>query len=81
LNKLKNQNITHNQVYKDNDDQTARRLNDRTRNQKLYQSVPFKDGEKVEILEKKRKNDKGKQKCRKEIYTMDKKEVYKLLFN
>ena len=43
------------QVYKDNDDQTARQLNVRMQNQKVYQSVPFKDGDKVRIVERKEK--------------------------
>jgi hypothetical protein len=72
-------NKTPNQVYKDNDDQTARYLSDRMYNQKVYQSVPFNDGDKVRILEKKEKIDRGKQKLSKEIYTIDKKEGYKLI--
>jgi transposase InsO family protein len=38
-------NKTPNQVYKDNDDQTARHLNDTAHNQAIYKSVPFNDGE------------------------------------
>ena len=72
-------NKTPNQVYKDNDDQTARHLNDTAHNQAIYKSVPFNDGEKVRILEEKGKFDKGKQKFSKELYTIDKKEGYKLL--
>ncbi len=72
-------NKTPNQVYKDNDDQTARHLNDSVHNQQVYKSVPFKDGEKVRILEEKGKFDKGKQKFSKEMYTIDKKEGYKLI--
>ena len=53
-------NKTPNQVFKDNDDQMTRHLNDSVHNQKVYQSVPFKDGEKVRILEQKEKFDKGK---------------------
>ena len=74
-------NKTPNQVYKDNDDQTARYLNDTAHNQAIYKSVPFNDGDKVRILEKKEKFDKGKQKFSKEIYTINKKEGYKLLMN
>ena len=74
-------NKTPNQVYKDNDDQTARHLNDTAHNQAIYKSVPFNDGDKVRILEKKEKFDKGKQKFSKEIYTINKKEGYKLLMN
>ena len=74
-------NKTPNQVYKDNDDQTARHLNDTAHNQAIYKSVPFNDGDKVRILEKKEKFDKGKQKFSKEIYTINKKDGYKLLMN
>jgi transposase InsO family protein len=74
-------NKTPNQVYKDNDDQTARHLNDTAHNQAIYKSVPFNDGDKVRILEKKEKFDKGKQKFSKEIYTINKKEGYKILVN
>ena len=74
-------NKTPNQVYKDNDAQTARHLNDSVHNQQVYKSVPFKDGEKVRILEEKGKFDKGKQKFSKEIYTIDKKEGYKIKVN
>jgi hypothetical protein len=72
-------NKTPNEVYKDNDDQTARHLNDIAHNQRVYQSVPFNEGEKVRILEKKEKFDKGKQKFSKSIHTIDKKEGYKIL--
>ncbi len=74
-------NKTPNQVYKDNDAQTARHLNDTAHNQVIYKSVPFNDGEKVRILEEKGKFDKGKQKFSKEIYTIDKKEGYKIKVN
>ena len=74
-------NKTPNQVYKDNDAQTARQLNDTAHNQAIYKSVPFNDGEKVRILEEKGKFDKGKQKFSKEIYTIDKKEGYKIKVN
>ena len=74
-------NKTPNQVYKDNDDQTARHLNDTAHNQAIYKSVPFNDGEKVRILEQKEKFDKGKKKFSKEVYTINKKEGYKILVN
>jgi hypothetical protein len=67
-------NRTPNQVFKDNDDQMTRQLNDSAHNQKVYQSVPFKDGEKVRLLEQKKKIDKGKHKFSKELYTINKKE-------
>jgi hypothetical protein len=72
-------NKTPNQVYKDNDDQMTRHLNDSVHNQQVYKSVPFNDGDKVRILEEKGKFDKGKQKFSKELYTIDKKEGYKLI--
>ena len=68
-----------NQVFKDNDDQITRHLNDSVHNQQVYKSVPFNDGDKVRILEKKEKFDKGKQKFSKELYTIDKKEGYKII--
>jgi hypothetical protein len=72
-------NKTPNQVFKDNDDQITRHLNDSVHNQQVYKSVPFDTGDKVRILEKKEKFDKGKQKFSKELYTIDKKEGYKLI--
>jgi hypothetical protein len=74
-------NKTPNEVFKDNDDQTARHLNDTMHNQAIYKSVPFNDGDKVRILEKKEKFDKGKKKFSKELYTINKKEGYKILVN
>ena len=74
-------NKTPNQVYKDNDDQMTRHLNDSVHNQQVYKSVPFDTGDKVRILEEKGKFDKGKQKFSKEIYTIDKKEGYKIKVN
>ena len=70
-----------NQVFKDNDDQVVRHINDSAHNQQVYKTVPFDDGDKVRILEQKEKFDKGKQKFSKEIYTVDKKEGYKILVN
>ena len=72
-------NKTPNQVFKDNDDQIARHLNDSVHNQQVYKTVPFNSGDQVRILEKKEKFDKGKQKFSKELYTIDKKEGYKIL--
>ena len=54
-------------------------VNDTFHNQQLYKTVPFDTGDKVRILEKKEKFDKGKQKFSKELYTIDKKEGYKLI--
>ncbi len=72
-------NKTPNQVFKDNDDQIARHLKDSVHNQQVYKTVPFNSGDQVRILEKKEKIDKGKQKFSKELYTIDKKEGYKLI--
>jgi hypothetical protein len=44
----------------------------------VYKSVPYDDGDKARILEEKEKFDKGKKK-KINIYTIDKKEAYKLL--
>ena len=70
-----------NQVFKDHDDQLARHIIDSAHNQTIYKSVPFKDGDKVRILEQREKFDKGKQKFSKEVYTINKKEGYKILVN
>ncbi len=45
----------------------------------MYKSVPYDDGDKARILEEKEKFDKGKKK-KINIYTIDKKEAYKLLW-
>jgi hypothetical protein len=47
-------NKTPNQIFKDNDDQIARHLNDSLHNQQIHKSVPFNDGDKVRILKRKR---------------------------
>ena len=47
--------------------------------QKVYQSVPVDTGDEVRKLEEKEKFDQGKQKFSKEIYTIDKKDGYKLI--
>ena len=73
------QNKTPNQVYNDIENQTARHIKDSLHNQQIYEKVPFDEGQKVRILEKKEKFDKGKQKFSKSIYTIDKKEGYKIL--
>ena len=70
-----------NQVFKDNDDQVVRHINDSAHNQQVYKSVPFESGQKVRILEQKEKFDKGKQKFSKDVYTVDKKEGYKIIVN
>ena len=57
----------------------TRHLNDSVHNQQVYKTVPFDTGDKVRILEKKEKFDKGKQKFSKELYTIDKREGYKLI--
>ena len=57
----------------------TRHLNDSDHNQQVYKTVPFDTGDKVRILEKKEKFDKGKQKFSKELYTIDKREGYKLI--
>ncbi len=67
-------NKTPNQVFKDNDDQMTRHINDSVHNQQVYTTVPFNTGDKVRKLEQKEKFDKGKKKFSKEVYTIDKKE-------
>jgi hypothetical protein len=74
-------NKTPNQVFKDNDNQMTRHINDSVHNQQVYKSVPFDSGQKVRILEQKEKFDKGKQKFSQEVYTVDKKEGYKIIVN
>ncbi len=76
-------NKTPNQVFKDNDDQmtTWRYINDSVHNQQVYTRVPFNRGDKVRILEQKEKFDKWKKKFSKEVYTIDKKEGYKIIVN
>ncbi len=44
-----------NQVFKDNDDQITRHLNDSVHNQQVYKTVPFNSGDQVRILEKNEK--------------------------
>ncbi len=53
-------NKTPSQVFKDNDDQMARHLNDTVHNHEIYKTVPFNSGNKVRILEDTDKFSKGK---------------------
>ena len=48
-------------------------------NQNIYKSVPFKPDDKVRILEERAKFDKGKKTFSKDIYTVNKKQGYKIL--
>jgi hypothetical protein len=66
-------------MTKDHDDQITRHINVIVNNQQVYKTVPFDTGDKVRILEQKEKFDKGKQKFSKELYTIDKREGYKLI--
>jgi hypothetical protein len=59
----------------------TRHINDSVHNQQVYTTVPFSTGDKVRILEQKKKFDKGKKKFSKEVYTNDKKEGYKIIVN
>ncbi len=70
---------TSNQVFKDNDYQITRHINDSVHNQQIYKLVPFDTEDKVRILEKKENFDKWKQKSSKELYTIDKRERHKLI--
>jgi hypothetical protein len=56
-----------------------RHIKDSVHNQQVYKTVPFDTGDKVRILEQKEKFDKGKKKFSKEVYTIDKKEGYKMI--
>jgi hypothetical protein len=59
----------------------TRHINDSVHNQQVYTTVPFNIGDKLRILEQKEKFDKGKKKFSKEVYTIDKKEGYKIIVN
>jgi hypothetical protein len=72
-------NKTPNQVFKDNDDQITRHLNDTLHDQQVYKTVPFDTGDQVRILEKKEKIDKAKQNFGESLYTIDKREGYRLI--
>ncbi len=54
-------------------------MNDSVHNQQVYKTVPFDTVDKVRILEKKENFDKGKQRFSKSLYTIDKREGYKLI--
>jgi hypothetical protein len=71
-------NKTPNQVFKDNDNQTARHLSDSVHNEHIYKSIPFKPSDKVRVLEDKDNFAKGKNKFSKETYTVENKEGYKI---
>jgi hypothetical protein len=71
-------NKTPNQVFKDNDNQIARYLNDSVHNQHVYTTVPFKPSDKVRILEDKGEFAKGKNKFSKEVHSVEGKEGYKI---
>jgi hypothetical protein len=48
-------------------------------NHNIYKEVPFKPDDKVRILEEKGKFDKGKKTFSKDVYTVNKKDGYKIL--
>ncbi len=54
-------------------------MNDSIHNQQVYKTVPFDTGDRVRILETNEKFDKGEQNFNKELYTIDKREGYKLI--
>ena len=72
-------NKTPNEVYNNHDNQLARHLNDTLHNHNIYKSIPFNENDKVRILEDKGKFDKGNNKFSKDIYSIDKKEGYKII--
>ena len=72
-------NRTPNEVYDNHDNQLARHLSDMVHNHNVYKSVPFKSDDKVRILEDKGKFDKGKNTFSKDVYTVNKKQGYKIL--
>ena len=72
-------NRTPNEVYENHDNQLARHLTDMVHNHNVYKSVPFKSDDKVRILEDKGKFDKGKNTFSKDVYTVNKKQGYKIL--
>ena len=72
---------TPNEVYDSHDNQLARHLTDMVHNQNIYKSVPFKPDDKVRILEEKGKFDKGKRTFSKDVYTVNKKDGYKILLD
>ena len=72
-------NRTPNEVYENHDNQLARHLTDMVHNHNVYKSVPFKSDDKVRILEDKGKFEKGKKTFSKDVYTVNKKQGYKIL--
>ena len=72
-------NRTPNEVYDNHDNQLARHLTDMVHNHNVHKSVPFKSDDKVRILEDKGKFDKGKNTFSKDVYTVNKKQGYKIL--
>ena len=74
-------NKTPNQVFKDNDNQIARYLNDSVHNQHIYKTIPFNPSDKVRILEDKGEFAKGKNKFSKEVHSVEGKEGYKIKLN
>jgi hypothetical protein len=74
-------NKTPNEVFKNQDDQLARHLNDMVHNHSIYKSVPFKSDDKVRILEERAKFEKGKKIFSKDVYTVNKKQGYKILLD
>ena len=71
-------NKTPNQVFKDNDNQIARYLNDSVHNEHIYKTIPFNPSDKVRILEDKGEFAKGKNKFSKEVHSVEGKEGYKI---
>ena len=74
-------NKTPDQVFKDNDNQIARYLNDSVHNQHIYKTIPFNPSDKVRILEDKGEFAKGKNKFSKEVHSVEGKEGYKIKLN
>jgi len=70
---------TPNKAFNNNNLQVARHLSDIIHNENVYNSVSFKPGENVRILEDKDAFSKGKNKFSNDIYTIDKKEGYKII--
>jgi hypothetical protein len=61
-------NKTPNEVFNNQDNQLARHLSDTVHNHNIYKSVPFKENDKVRVIEEKGKFDKGKQKFSKFLF-------------
>jgi hypothetical protein len=73
-----NNKIPH-QVFKDDEEQQIKHINDSSQDQNIYKSVPFDSGQKVRTLEYKGKFEKGKLIFSKEIYTLYKRGECKVL--